>query len=107
MSVFVWSIYNGATFYIDVYSKRFQNELEELKKDVSKWQTSPEITTSPMLTPKAEDGAGTPQPRSIGEALDPEAHSRSKSIDHIPMLDSRNALSSGSDKGDEGVRERN
>ena len=99
LSVFVWSIYNGATFYIDVYSKRFQNELEQLKRDVSKWQTSPDMITSPMMTPKAEDCAMTPRRQSIGDALD-LGHSRSKSIDRIPMLDSRNALSTGSDKGD-------
>ncbi len=107
ISVFVWSIYNGATFYIDVYSKKFQNELEQLKRDVSKWQTSPDMTVSPTLTPKAEDGAVTPQPQSIGEALNLGAHSRSQSIDHIPMLDSKHALSTGSDKGDEdAIRDR-
>jgi hypothetical protein len=107
MSVFVWSIYNGATFYIDVYSKKFQIELEQLKKDVSKWQTSPDTSTSPRLTPKAEDDAVTSHPQSIGDALDLGVYGRSKSIDHIPMLDSKRALSTGSDKADEdAVRER-
>ena len=101
MSVFVWSIYNGATFYIDVYSKKFQIELEQLKKDVSKWQTSPDTSTSPRLTPKAEDDAVTSHPQSIGDALDLGVYGRSKSIDHIPMLDSKHALSTGSDKADE------
>ena len=103
ISVFVWSIYNGATFYIDVYSKRFQTELEQLKKDVSKWQTSPEMTTSPVLTPKGGVDAATPQPPSVGEALDHDARGRSKSIDRIPMLDSKSALSSGLDKADDDV----
>ncbi|KAF2271091.1 hypothetical protein CC78DRAFT_563651 [Lojkania enalia] len=40
--VFMWSIYNGATYYIDVFGKKFQKELEALKKDVAKWQSSPE-----------------------------------------------------------------
>jgi hypothetical protein len=39
--VFIWSVYNGATFYIDVFGNRFQKELEALKKDVAKWQASP------------------------------------------------------------------
>ena len=26
IAVFVWSIYNGATYYIDVFGKRFQND---------------------------------------------------------------------------------
>lgn len=50
-AVFGWSIYNGATYYIDVFGKRFQNELEQLKKDVQKWQTNPDMI-SPLLTPR-------------------------------------------------------
>lgn len=49
--VFIWSTYNGANYYIEVYSKRFQKELEQLKKDVSKWQNSP---LTPMPQPNAE-----------------------------------------------------
>ena len=55
MAVFVWSVYNGATYYIDVFGKRFQNELEQLRKDVSKWQSSP--------TSIEEMGPPTPHPR--------------------------------------------
>ncbi|KAI5810816.1 hypothetical protein BZA77DRAFT_340129 [Pyronema omphalodes] len=33
-----WSVYNGATYYIDVFGKRFQKELEEFKKEAAKWQ---------------------------------------------------------------------
>ena len=55
MTVFGWSVYNGATFYIDVFGKRFQNELEQLKKDVAKWQSSPS-------TMAEEGGPLTPQP---------------------------------------------
>lgn len=65
MAVFIWSIYNGAKYYIDVFGKRFQNELEQLKRDVAKLQTSPEMLTSPLMTPRAEDGAVTPQPLSM------------------------------------------
>ncbi|KAF8242609.1 hypothetical protein K440DRAFT_115631 [Wilcoxina mikolae CBS 423.85] len=35
-----WSVYNGATYYIDVFGKRFQKELEQLKRDAAKWQNS-------------------------------------------------------------------
>ncbi|PUU74499.1 hypothetical protein B9Z19DRAFT_1092689 [Tuber borchii] len=45
-AVGLWSIYNGATYYIDVFGKRFQNELEQLKKDVAKWQSSPRLNES-------------------------------------------------------------
>ena len=47
--VFVWSVYNGATFYIDVFGKRFQNELEQLRKDVAKWQSISEGAVTPGL----------------------------------------------------------
>ncbi|KAB8349847.1 hypothetical protein FH972_023860 [Carpinus fangiana] len=43
MSVFMWSIWNGANYYIDVFGLRFQKELEQLKRDVAKWQMSPDI----------------------------------------------------------------
>lgn len=46
--VFIWSVYNGATYYIDVFGKRFQKELEALKKDVAKWQSSPEGGSGPV-----------------------------------------------------------
>ena len=68
MSVFVWSIYNGATYYIDVFGKRFQNELEQLRKDVARWQTSSETTISPNIVPKEGDCSATPQPLSLGAA---------------------------------------
>lgn len=43
MGAFTWSVYNGAVYYIDIFGRRFQKELEQLKKDVAKWQASPEI----------------------------------------------------------------
>ena len=43
MVVFTWSIYNGAVYYIDVFGKRFQKELEQLKKEVAKMSMSPEL----------------------------------------------------------------
>lgn len=36
--VFAWSVYNGATYYIDVFGKRFQKELEAMRAEVTKWQ---------------------------------------------------------------------
>lgn len=50
--VFGWSVYNGATFYIDVFGKRFEKELEALKKDVAKWQNN--NTSSGDLTELSE-----------------------------------------------------
>jgi hypothetical protein len=39
-AVFAWSVWNGASYYIDVFGTRFQKELELLKKDVAKWQNN-------------------------------------------------------------------
>ncbi|KAL8663973.1 MAG: hypothetical protein Q9202_003390 [Teloschistes flavicans] len=86
LAVFSWSIYNGATYYIDVFGTRFQKELEQLKREVSQWQTSPAAMN--------EAGTGaTPQPRATETRGDTELK-RSSSIDYIPMLDSKNGGSS-------------
>jgi hypothetical protein len=47
-TVFIWSVYNGATYYIDVFGNRFQKELEALKKDIARWQASPEGGFTPF-----------------------------------------------------------
>jgi hypothetical protein len=55
MTVFIWSVYNGAVYYIDVFGTRFQKELEKLKQDVAKWQMSPEMTgKSPRMNAMGE-----------------------------------------------------
>lgn len=99
MSLFVWSIYNGATYYIDVFGKRFQKELEQMKKDVAKWQTSPEVFSSPLVTPKAEGISATLlQQRSIDESSNNSERKESESsIDQIPLLDAHPAGSTGTD----------
>ncbi|KAK3308921.1 uncharacterized protein B0T15DRAFT_122821 [Chaetomium strumarium] len=62
MVVFAWSVYNGSTYYIDVFGKRFQKELEAMKAEVAKWQQSPDYMmgglASPTLGPHEE--LGTP-----------------------------------------------
>jgi len=91
MAVFCWSIYNGATYYIDVFGKRFQNELEKMKREVQKWQNSPEIMTSPLMTPKADGGSELAKAladRDVspnGSVSDGNAHSP-HAMDQIPLL---------------------
>ena len=70
--VFGWSIWNGATYYIDVFGKRFQKELEQMQKDMAKWQNSPDVRT----------GAETPS----GGGADPAAR---KDTEDIPPLDAK------------------
>lgn len=81
MVVFTWSVYNGATYYIDVFGNKFKKELDALKKDVAKWQASP-------------GGAFTPFTPSEG-GLD-------KQLGHIPPLEGSTAIP----KSDGEVRER-
>ncbi|KAI9738122.1 MAG: hypothetical protein M1818_005550 [Claussenomyces sp. TS43310] len=102
-SVFCWSIYNGATYYIDVFGKRFQNELEAMKREVQKWQSSPDLMHSPLLAPRADAVGGD-----VASSLDAQAsplttaglHGRTLSVDKIPLLSDDQALgSTGIDGG--------
>lgn len=103
-ALFVWSIRNGATYYIDVFGKRFQKELEQLKKDVARWQSSPEGANSPLIIPETISGASDPK-------ATPAPLEKRSSVDRIPLLDPSAAASSaveGAPKAtDSTVRERN
>lgn len=55
MAVFTWSVYNGATYYIDVFGTRFQKELEALRAEVKQWQNTPDMGShSPLMTPNPD-----------------------------------------------------
>lgn len=54
MAVFCWSVYNGATYYIDVFGNRFQKELEKMKAEVARLNAGD--LTSPLMTPAAYGG---------------------------------------------------
>lgn len=89
--VFIWSIYNGATYYIDVFGKRFQKELEQLRRDVAKWQASPEGHVSPLLSPEGTQTTGT---QLLDDASKhPEKEKSGSSIDSIPLLDAKPIVS--------------
>ncbi|KAF1353523.1 hypothetical protein BDV97DRAFT_346727 [Delphinella strobiligena] len=78
MAVFTWATYNGATFYIDVFGKRMEKELNSLRKEVAKWQATPDgkAVFDSLPTPGAE-------PSTVQLKAD---HSRSQSVDDIPLL---------------------
>ena len=103
-ALFVWSIHNGATYYIDVFGKRFQKELEQLKKDVARWQTSPDGANSPLIFPDTPASVATDASRTH-----PPLDKRS-SVDRIPLLDPSSAASSAVqdvlEAKDSSVRER-
>lgn len=66
MCVFTWSVYNGANYYLDVFGNRFQKELEAIKKDVVKWQTSPDIAAKTPNVEGTPDAAGQETRFSLG-----------------------------------------
>ncbi|RMZ81520.1 hypothetical protein DV738_g2187, partial [Chaetothyriales sp. CBS 135597] len=78
--VFTWSIWNGANYYMDVFGKRFQKELEQMKAEVAKWQNTPGSGGA------ADEGSGgqnlilTPPAIPIDSAVDEEPVV-SKSVD--------------------------
>jgi tetrahydromethanopterin S-methyltransferase subunit B len=83
--VFGWSIFNGANYYMDVFGMRFQKELEALKRDVAKWQQSPEgMMVSPPLV--AVDAAADAKDAMKNAE---KAKRNSGGIEEIPMLDDK------------------
>ncbi|KAF4970207.1 hypothetical protein FZEAL_10096 [Fusarium zealandicum] len=133
MVVFTWSIYNGATYYIDVFGVRFQKELEAMKAEVVQWQNSPEhvphsspLASRPDGAPASDKNqkgqaasASTSQIPSIdevnreqdmlgGTSLSKDGAARPVSVDKIPLLDeTRNSSATGVEgKSNDVARER-
>ncbi|PNH55594.1 hypothetical protein VD0003_g2000 [Verticillium dahliae] len=115
MAVFAWSVYNGSTYYIDVFGKRFQKELESLKAEVSQWQNSPEIPlNSPLVTPHPDGPVSAELSTAVVEDATPQFKPEVSSppgakaaglssVDQIPLLKDENlaavSRSSGVDGG--------
>ncbi|KAH6890015.1 hypothetical protein B0T10DRAFT_529161 [Thelonectria olida] len=124
IAVFIWSIYNGATYYIDVFGTRFQKELEAMKAEIMKWQNSPDhAPLSPSMLPRPDGSVvGRPQPSnestsqtSPSNDAEPEKDVQSGatqpkrlSVDDIPLLDETQGTSSTGVDGvqKDGARER-
>ena len=90
---FTWSIWNGANYYMDIFGKKFQNELEQMKKDVAKWQNSPKggSVASPPLVPEPE-------------AVEPQIQ---RGFESIPLLqeESTESRSTAVEEGSRGAGE--
>ncbi|KAJ0426093.1 hypothetical protein BJY00DRAFT_272893 [Aspergillus carlsbadensis] len=82
--LFILSIHNGATYYIDVFGKRFQKELEQLKKDVAHWQSSPEGAVTPTIPGM---GVTTANVGKQSEGGSFQSNSDKTNIEKIPLLD--------------------
>ncbi|KAK4191655.1 hypothetical protein QBC35DRAFT_528982 [Podospora australis] len=98
MTVFGWSVYNGSTYYIDVFGKRFQKELEAMKAEVAKWQHSTD-----MMMHHDEDNEDAKS--TITQGLDDNA-SHADSTDNLSLLnDERLAAAVMTTGMDEGARD--
>ncbi|KAK4228232.1 hypothetical protein QBC38DRAFT_161769 [Podospora fimiseda] len=119
MVVFTWSVHNGSTYYIDVFGKRFQKELEAMKAEVAKWQSSAEMHAmheqdhdSPTLAP-SESGATDKASLNdgiTGKGLDDGARSvgGGGAVDNIPLLNDERPVAvmvSGIETEDGGARD--
>ncbi|KAH7309427.1 hypothetical protein B0I35DRAFT_439941 [Stachybotrys elegans] len=122
--VFAWSIWNGSTYYIDVFGKRFQKELEAMKSEVMKWQNTPDVMfQSPLMTPHP-DAPGAPtgsisapegdagkataeSEKGLLSAMDKPAGAvaRATAMDQIPLLDETAPATATTTSLDEGVRD--
>ncbi|KAK5308496.1 hypothetical protein LTR99_001472 [Exophiala xenobiotica] len=80
--VFSWSVWNGANYYMDVFGKRFQKELEQMKRDVAKWQNSPGAFMSPSNGPSDPADGSRDEDGNVDKG-----HRKRRSIDSIPLLD--------------------
>ena len=84
--LFTWSVYNGATYYIDVFGNRFQKELQQLQKEVAKWQGSPEGLAGQVSRDAISDLRLPNSAESL--KLTHSGHARNtSSVDNIPALD--------------------
>jgi hypothetical protein len=62
--VFAWASWNGATYYIDVFGRRMEKELEQLRKEVARMAKSPDLAGqdgssqafSPISSPNGPSG---------------------------------------------------
>jgi hypothetical protein len=109
MVVFAWSVHNGSTYYIDVFGKRFQKELEAMRAEVAKWQHSPDVWPQEEGTTPPGNGGGSVTDSISGKALDEDAHGRAVGgVDNIPLLNDERpaaaAMATGADM-DGGARD--
>ncbi|KAK4657982.1 hypothetical protein QC762_202770 [Podospora pseudocomata] len=110
--VFVWSVYNGATYYIDVFGKRFQKELEAMRKEVERWQGEHEglVGGGGWSDHGEEKKVGLGEGIS-GKVLDERREGDEDSgggLDNIPLLNDERpaaAMVTGLEVGDGGARD--
>lgn len=113
MVILAWSSWNGATFYIDVFGRRMEKELNALKKEVQNMTKSPSIEGmsnigSPVGSPagpegKDAQGAATTSALDLGPPANEEVHSRGNEASDGPVVDG-SAPNVGQEQGGEDAK---
>lgn len=103
--VFSYASWNGATYYIDVFGRRMEKELDQLRKELARMSKSPDITgqegATPLGSPTGPSGMDVSGPVGMSTALDlgppaettPQAqdashlHKRTRSEESNPFFD--------------------
>lgn len=107
MAVFTWASWNGATYYIDVFGRRMEKELEQLRKEVQRMGAkSPDIVgqdgvgifSSPVGSPVGlqgvDGGAGKTTALDLGPAA-VQSHRRDTSLNSVSSIDGEIKISDG------------
>ncbi|KAG2733530.1 hypothetical protein G9P44_003055 [Scheffersomyces stipitis] len=69
--IFIWASYNGATYYIDVFGKRLEKEVEKLRQEINHLQQANEkLQFSPVA--RAQNLPDDVKPLGLKEKTDPE-----------------------------------
>lgn len=76
MSVFTWATYNGAEYYIEVFGKRMEKELEAMKRDMQRTQHTDHENAS--------DDGKSPSISALSESSPKQEKAR---LERIPPLD--------------------
>ena len=70
LAVFTWCVYNGANYYVDIYtSQKYKKELEQLKHDVANYQSSPELAPKSPAPPEKGATTGNSNPKSANFSI--------------------------------------
>ncbi|CAE6414332.1 unnamed protein product [Rhizoctonia solani] len=91
MFIFSVSVWNGGGFYIEVFGRKFERELETLRKELA------EATAAGATTPQSQGANTSPQRPSVSASSDP-GESSSSSAPNSPLV-------MGRDRSDEFVEE--
>lgn len=96
MVVFAWASWNGATYYIDVFGRRMEKELEQLRKEVQRMSKTPDMSGQDGYTTDAGSPMASPQGPQGVEGLKDGGIARTTALDLGPSATSTPPGNAGS-----------